>query len=146
MKKNIYLIVLISSLVINLTLMCIIYNGSKKINEIRNLEYSNYYIKDNIVYYHLKDNNKGIPIPQFSTFYGKFGMTSLIFYTPKDIDILKKELEEIFNSDLYEKIYSKNGNVYYYNRNDDYTITKYEIEKKQFINYFALDYHNGYIK
>ena len=104
-------------------------------------QYSKIY-PDGTMTYELEDYDKELIIPSYSIIEGEYWDELIVFKSPKDADQLENELSTILNSSPFIKYETENGNVYY-NRDEDYTITSYEVHKNLFMNSFNLVYCDG---
>lgn len=92
--------------------------------------------------YELEEYDKELIIPSYSVIEGEYWDELVVFRSPKSTDQLESELSTILNSSPFIKYETENGNVYY-NRDEDYTITSYEVHKNLFMNSFNLVYCDG---
>lgn len=104
-------------------------------------QYANYYPEGTMTYTKV-DYDKDIVIPSYSIFDNEYWDEVIVFYSPKDANQLKKELDDIFNSSEFVKYETDSGDVYY-NQESDYTIVDYQVNEKLFMNSFNLVYCDG---
>lgn len=92
--------------------------------------------------YKLEDFDKELVIPSYSIIAGEYWDELIVFRSPKKVSQLEEEINEILNSEIFTIYKTNEGNVYY-NEEEDYTITGYEINKHLFMNTFNLIYCDG---
>ena len=134
--NNILLIVIISLA----SLLILAVSGAiwifKEINQ-----YSKIYPNGTMTYA-LESYDSELIIPSYSIIAGEYWDELIVFRSPKDADQLKKELDDILNSDTFTPYETDNGTVYY-NETDNYTITDYEVNEHLFMNTFNITYCDG---
>ena len=92
--------------------------------------------------YSLNSYDTELIIPSYSIIAGEYWDELIIFRSPKNVEQLKEELDNIFNSELFTP-YKTDDKTVYYNETDNYTITDYEVNKHLFMNTFNLTYCDG---
>lgn len=85
-------------------------------------------------------SGKILDIPKFSKLSEECCMYSATFKSPRSYSSLKIELEDILND--YEKL-NCDGKEYYYNKEEDYTITEFGLKRGFVFNTFYITYGAG---
>lgn len=134
--NNILLIIIIS---LSSLLMLSVSGAIWMFSEIN--QYSKIYPSGTMTY-SLDSYESELIIPSYSIIAGEYWDELIIFRSPKDADQLKRELDEIFASDVFTLYETDNGAVYY-NETDDYTIVDYEVNEHLFMNTFNITYCDG---
>lgn len=93
--------------------------------------------------YDILEEEKVLYIPSHSVYIGTYWHELIKFNSPKNVNQLKREIEDILNSDKFIKIETEDGN-YYYNEEYDYTITGYDVIEGLVINTFNYVLCDGY--
>lgn len=90
--------------------------------------------------YKSEASGKVLEIPKFSKLSEECCMYGTTFTSIRSYSSLKKELEKIISK--YEKL-NCDGKEYFYNKEEDFTITEYEIKRGLIFNKFFITYGNG---
>lgn len=93
--------------------------------------------------YKLDGYDKELIVPSYSIIDGEYWDELIVFRSPKSVEDIEKELNNIFNSESFSKHETKDG-IVYYNKEEDYTIMGYEIYDNLFMNSFNLQYCDGF--
>ncbi|MFR5857298.1 MAG: hypothetical protein ACLUFU_05770 [Bacilli bacterium] len=93
--------------------------------------------------YEVLEDLKVLYIPSHSVYIGTYWHELIKFNSPKNSNQLKKEIENILNSDKFSKIETEDG-TYYYNSEYDYTIIGYDVIEGLVINTFNYVLCDGY--
>ncbi len=92
--------------------------------------------------YKSEASGKVLDVPKHVKLKSECCMYNASFTSPRSAGVLKYELKTILKS--YEKI-SCNGNDYYYNKDDDYTISEYNVKRGFLYNEINITYSMGNI-
>ena len=93
--------------------------------------------------YDILEEEKVLYIPSHSVYLGTYWHELIKFNSPKNANQLKREIEDILNSDKFIKIETEDGN-YYYNEEYDYTIIGYDVIEGLVVNTFNYVFCDGY--
>lgn len=93
-----------------------------------------------ITKYKSEASGKILDIPKFSKLSEECCMYSATFTSMRSYSSLKIELERIMKN--YEKL-NCDGKEYYYNKDENYTITEYGVKRGLIFNSFYITYGNG---
>lgn len=93
-----------------------------------------------ITNYQSEASGKILDIPKLSKLSEECCMYSATFKSPRSYSSLKSELEKIMDS--YEKLNCE-GKEYYYNKEEDFTITEYGLQRGFVFNSFYITYGAG---
>lgn len=90
--------------------------------------------------YKSEASGKILEIPKFSKLSEECCMYGTTFTSIRSYSSLKNELEKIISK--YEKL-NCDGKEYFYNKEEDFTITEYEVKRGLIFNKFFITYGNG---
>ena len=90
--------------------------------------------------YFSEASNKNLEMPKFLKLKEECCSYTATFSSLRSVWALKKDMENILKN--YE-VLNCEGNTYYYNENENYTITDYNIKQGILFNQILLNYGNG---
>lgn len=82
----------------------------------------------------------GLEVPKLSSIIDEEGEYVATFRSIRSVESLKKELDKMVLD--YESCFD-DGKVYYYNKKNNTTIIRYEVQRKFVVNDFIIEYRKG---